>query len=58
MAMFEVGTHIDLRYLNEKVEPRPTQTSSGQHLYVPGTKIVFLNFISHLDILSVKTRTA
>jgi hypothetical protein len=59
-VVYAVGTQIDLRHLNEKPakQDSPDQTKFGSFEYVPGTRILFLNFKSGLQILKTQTRTA
>lgn len=56
--LYAVGTYIDLRYLNDKTvvesEPEPRKLVE----YPVGTKIVFLNIKSSLEILKVRPQTA
>lgn len=51
--LYPVGTHIDLRYLNDKVVKEPDADRRQPMLYPVGTKILFLNYISELSVLNI-----
>jgi hypothetical protein len=53
--LYAVGTYIDLRHLNNKaaVETEPETRKPAE--YPVGTKFLFLNLKSSLEILNVKT---
>lgn len=51
--LYAVGTYIDLRHLNDKVVEIPEPAIRRPSLYPVGTKILFLNVVSGLDVLKI-----
>jgi hypothetical protein len=56
--LYEVGTYIDLRHVGRRkiVEKKPSPLEPTEPAeYAVGTRIIFLNFKSSLEILNVRS---
>lgn len=53
---YAVGTHIDLRYLNElKPQPKP-EADYRTAAYIPGTRVLFVKNLHTKNVLKVTNK--